>query len=201
VKEHRISKGNPLQCKRLNEIFWLHIEKSSISISDMAKLVGYMVTWTTYGTWLQGDKRGYVKNGKEFDSNKTLLDANRKAISGQRVKLGTGDKEAVRRAILNEAQQMKQKVYAILVWSSHVHIVAENTNEGVGKVVGRYKAAATKALREMGFEGKVWTKGFDKRFCFSERDLGTKVDYVNRHGKRQAEVLVQGREGTADIER
>jgi REP element-mobilizing transposase RayT len=150
----------------------------------MAKTVGYMITFTTYGTWLQGDKRGYVKDGKEFDSNKELLDANRKAMSGQRVKLGTRDKEIVRQAILNEAQQMKQKVRAILVWSSHVHIIAENTNEDVGKVAGRYKAAATKALREMGFKGKVWTKGFDKRFCFNEKDLKIKVDYVNRHGKR-----------------
>jgi hypothetical protein len=48
----------------------------------MAKTVGYMITFTTYGTWLQGDKRGYVKDGKEFDSNKELLDANRKAMSG-----------------------------------------------------------------------------------------------------------------------
>jgi hypothetical protein len=150
----------------------------------MKKIIGYMVTFTTYGTWLQGDGRGYVKDGRELDGNKALLDVNRKAMSGQRVKLGARDKETVGQAILNETRQMKQKVYAILVWSSHVHIVAENTNEQVGKVVGRYKAAATKELRKMGFEGKVWTKGFDKRFCFSERDLRTRVDYVNRHGKR-----------------
>ena len=29
----------------------------------MAKTLGYMITWTTYGTWLQGDERGYVKDG------------------------------------------------------------------------------------------------------------------------------------------
>jgi len=150
----------------------------------MAKTVGYMVTWTTYGPWLQGDERGYVKDGREFDGNKALFDVNRKATSGQRIKLGARDKEIVRQAILNEAQQRKQKVFAILVWSSHVHIVAENTNEQVGKVVGRYKAAATKELRRMGFEGKVWTKGFDKQFCFSEKDLRARVDYVNKHGKR-----------------
>jgi len=33
--------------------------------SEMVKrIIGYMVTWTTYGTWLQGEKKGYVKNGK-----------------------------------------------------------------------------------------------------------------------------------------
>jgi hypothetical protein len=29
----------------------------------MSKIIGYMVTWTTYGSWLPGDERGYVKDG------------------------------------------------------------------------------------------------------------------------------------------
>ena len=35
----------------------------------MEKTLGYMITLTTYGTWLQGDKRGYVKNGITYLSN------------------------------------------------------------------------------------------------------------------------------------
>jgi len=42
----------------------------------MAKTVGYMVTWTTYGTWLQGDRRGYVRDGQVLGEDKTLHDAN-----------------------------------------------------------------------------------------------------------------------------
>jgi len=38
----------------------------------MPRTVGYMITWTTYGTWLQGDERGYVKNGKVLRENKRL---------------------------------------------------------------------------------------------------------------------------------
>jgi hypothetical protein len=161
----------------------------------MKKVIGYMVTFTTYGTWLQGDERGYVKDGTVLNGNEALHYANRRAIGGQRVKLGARDKEIVKQAILNEAQQMKQKVFTILVWSSHVHVVVENINEPVGKVVGRYKAAATKELRRIGFEGKVWSKGYDKRFCFSEEELSAKVDYVNKHeeflsrGRAKGEIL------------
>jgi len=36
-------------------------------------------------------------------------------------------------------------------------------------------------LKKFGFDGKVWTKGFDKWFCFSEKDLKARVDYVNKH--------------------
>ena len=42
----------------------------------MAKTLGYMVTWTTYGTWLQGDERGYVKNGKILSENPALKKVN-----------------------------------------------------------------------------------------------------------------------------
>ena len=29
----------------------------------LSAIVGIMVTWTTYGTWLPGDARGYVEKG------------------------------------------------------------------------------------------------------------------------------------------
>ena len=49
----------------------------------MSEIVGYMLTWTTYGTWLQGDARGYVKNGKILSENKGLEKANRKKRHGK----------------------------------------------------------------------------------------------------------------------
>jgi len=33
----------------------------------MARMIGYMLTWTTYRTWLQGDKRGYVKDDEKTE--------------------------------------------------------------------------------------------------------------------------------------
>ena len=35
-------------------------------------MIAYMVTWTTYGSWLQGDKRGYVKDGQILGGNYNL---------------------------------------------------------------------------------------------------------------------------------
>ncbi len=36
----------------------------------MGKTLGYMVTWTTYGSRLQGDARGFVKDGAEVTIEK-----------------------------------------------------------------------------------------------------------------------------------
>jgi hypothetical protein len=53
----------------------------------VAKTLGYMITWTTYGTWLQGDERGYVKNAKIHPANKALMLANAQLQSQNAVRL------------------------------------------------------------------------------------------------------------------
>src|SRR3972149_9668488 len=145
------------------------------------KLIGYMVTWTTYGTWLQGDKRGYVKNGKILPDNNKLKSANQKQQKFQAVKLNSSQKDIVRKAILQEAQKINQKIPAIAVCSNHVHIVAEVSSESIEKIVHRYKRLSTFVLRKIGLDGKIWSTGFDKRFCFTDKDIEQKVKYVNGH--------------------
>jgi hypothetical protein len=53
----------------------------------MAKTIGYMITWTTYGSQLQSDKRGFVKKGKIYPENKSLADSNIQRLSKNPVKL------------------------------------------------------------------------------------------------------------------
>ena len=147
----------------------------------MGKIIGYMITWTTYGTWLQGDKRGYVKDGKILGENDALLQSNLKRLKNPPTRLDTEHCDIVRRAILKKAKDIRQQIYAIAVRPNHVHIVAERTNETIEKVVSYYKNAARIALRRGGFVGRVWTRGFDKRFCFDRDQLQSKIKYVQDH--------------------
>ncbi len=48
------------------------------------------------------------------------------------------------------------------------------------EVVSHYKNAARIVLQSKGFVGKLWTKGFDKRFCFTEQELQSRVEYVKK---------------------
>ena len=149
----------------------------------MGKFIGYMVTWTTYGSWLQGDKRGYVKDGKIFPKDDALSQSNLKRPKNPSTKLNTEYCEIARLTILNKAIEINQKIYAIAVCSNHIHIVIERTDQSIEKVVSFYKNAALLALREEGFNGKIWTRGFDKRFCFNREDLKNRIKYVNNHYK------------------
>ncbi len=147
----------------------------------MKRIIGYMVTWTTYGTWLQGDERGYVEDGKTFAQNDKLRSANQRQQKSPTVKLNPEQKQIVQNSIIEEAQRINHKIFAIAVCSNHVHIVAGVSEESIEQAVHRYKYSATSALRQIGTHGKIWSKGFDKRFCFADIELENKVRYVRSH--------------------
>lgn len=140
-----------------------------------------MVTWTTYGTWLQGDERGYVKDGEILPGNHKLKFANRNQQKFQTVKLNPSQKQIVRNAILQEAQKVRQKILAIAACSNHIHIVAEVSPESIEQIVHRYKRMSTLYLHNAGLKGKIWSTGFDKRFCFTDKEIENRIKYVNEH--------------------
>jgi REP element-mobilizing transposase RayT len=140
-----------------------------------------MLTWTTYGSWLQGDSRGYVKGGEIIKGDESLENINRARLDGKVVQLSTAERKKVKSAILNEAKELGQIIHCVAVKAGHVHLVVNCIDEEIGRVAGRYKRAATFALRENGFEGKVWTRGYDKRYCFDVESLEARMRYVGRH--------------------
>jgi REP element-mobilizing transposase RayT len=149
--------------------------------NNMARMIGFMVTWTTYGTWLQGDKRGYVKNGTVLEADAELEKRNEELLKHDKVKIPKNLRKTIENAILEEAAEIGQKVYAIAVCSSHVHIVVESIGKRCGYSIGRFKKAATEVLRKNGFPKKIWSKGFDKRYCYHQHELDTKIKYVQKH--------------------
>jgi len=149
----------------------------------MAKTVGYMITWTTYGTWLQGRKQGFVKNGDVRGENVAIKKDCEKKLDDKPVRLGCKEKDVVRDAILEASKRFKQRILAIAVYSNHVHIVCEYVDVPVSVVVGYYKNAGRVALRENGLDGRIWTRGYDKRFCFDEKSLTERIKYVEGHKK------------------
>ena len=140
----------------------------------MGNTVGYMVTWTTYGTWLQGDYRGYVKDGE-------VIKKNEQRLVKEAVRLNITEKQVVRQAIEDEAEKQNVKLDAIAVCSNHVHIVVRYSGCKIEDVVRHFKQAGIAALKKYGMTGKVWTKKYDNRFCFDEKSLQARVAYVNRH--------------------
>ncbi|MFA5424163.1 MAG: transposase [Phycisphaerae bacterium] len=147
----------------------------------MHKTLGYLLTWTTYGTWLQGNKKGYVKNGVIFKPNTPLANTNKQKLKKDPVVLTPVQREIIETAIRIRAGEIGQKIYAVAVCSDHIHLVVDYTTKDLGLIVRHYKTASLKAMRDKGFTGPLWTKGFDKRYCFDEKTLRSRISYVNKH--------------------
>jgi len=149
--------------------------------SNMAKTIGYMITWTTYGTWLQGERKGFVKNGVIRGENIAFKRECGKRLEKEAVRLGNEEKNIIKKAIAAAAKRFQQQIHAIAVCSNHVHVVCEYIDVPIDVIVGYYKNAGRVALQKKGFQGKMWTRGYDKRFCFDEKELQARIKYVNGH--------------------
>lgn len=154
----------------------------------MARTLGYMLTWTTYGTWLQGNDRGYVQEGETLSQNKGLILANKLSQAQGSVRLSKKQRQLVREAILKEAILRKQNVYTLAVKPTHIHIVLQNTAQPIGNMVAYYKKAGRLAIKAVGHAGKLWTRGYDKRFCFDEASLEARIKYVQGHDPTSSDI-------------
>jgi len=74
----------------------------------MSKVLGYMLTWTTYGTWLQGDEKGYLRDGEVLAPNKNLYDWNIANMKKEAIRLSARQKEMVKGAIISECEKAGQ---------------------------------------------------------------------------------------------
>ena len=144
-------------------------------------MIGCMLTWTTYGSWLQGDRRGYVKDGEILGGNEGLQRANQRQMKAQGVTLDMEQRLMVRDAVLQSAKKAGHEVLGLAVGTTHVHLLIGVGGEPWGRVVSRCKNAARKAIEADGFDGKLWTKGFDKRYCNSREELVSRARYIGRH--------------------
>ena len=146
-------------------------------------MTGYMVTWTTYGTWLPGDKRGYVRQGKIMPGDPKILKASQSLQKAATVTLDSEQKAIIRRAILQEAQKIGHTIEALAVCTNHIHLVAYPCEKPIESIVSRYKNVAMFALQKDGPVRRIWTRGFDKRFCFNEKSMKQRIEYVKRHDR------------------
>lgn len=147
----------------------------------MKKVLGYMLTWTTYGSWLQGDKRGYVKDGQILNAAPALENSNKDNLNSPPVSLNSEQRDLIGIAVHNEAVKLNQKILALTVRKSHVHLVVECNFMSASSAVSHYKNAARLLLQSNGFIGRLWTKGYSVRYCFDAEQLSAVINYVNKH--------------------
>ena len=139
------------------------------------------ITWTTYGTWLPGDSRGWKKHKAGEQPPQPLLAAwCRDRLKERPLVLNRAQQIVVEEVIQQHAAIRGWALHAVSVRSNHVHVAA-TACVSPQKVRDQFKANATTALRRMAeplSHRKVWTKGGDIEFIDRDEDLAQVVVYI-----------------------
>jgi hypothetical protein len=79
------------------------------------------VTTTTYGTWLPGDLRDYVRRGIILPHDPNLLERSRTLLKGQPVFLSAPEREQLFHALLAACTEFHYRLSDATIESWHLH--------------------------------------------------------------------------------
>jgi REP element-mobilizing transposase RayT len=155
--------------------------------------IAYHITFTTYGTWLHGDRRGSVdEQHNQYRSAFVSPDAElhkkeQNNLKNPPVILDKNIREVVLKAVLQVCSFRNWAPYAVHVRSNHIHIVVSG-NAKPEKMMIDFKAYATRAIKgsddNQKFIGKYWSLHGSTKYIWTKENLASAIDYVkNRQGK------------------
>jgi REP element-mobilizing transposase RayT len=143
--------------------------------------ITYFITWTTYGTWLPGDTRGWRKTKQGDQPPQPLLEAwCRNRMTESPVLLNETQRDKVESVCREHAQIRGWVLHAVSARSNHVHL-AVTADKKPETVRDQFKANATRVLRQAPdaiTNDKVWTRGGDCEIVDGEDNLERVVEYI-----------------------
>lgn len=115
----------------------------------MPEPLAYFLTWPTYGAWLPGDERGWVryKLGWQPPDPPRKLEAQARMTEAACV-LGQGERDVVERTIADHCRIRGWVLHAVNGRSNHVHVVV-SAQRDPAEVRDQLKAWCTRRLKEL----------------------------------------------------
>jgi REP element-mobilizing transposase RayT len=152
-------------------------------------VLAYFITWTTYGTWLPGDARGWVKRGAwgVHPPDPELERQAHELMVEMTVVLTPAQRTLVEQTIRDHCRIRRWTLHAVNARTNHVHLVV-TADRGPDEVMGQFKAWCSRKLSDQaGLERAVarkagrrrwFTEGGDKQKIESEEHLRNIIQYV-----------------------
>jgi len=149
--------------------------------------LAYFLTWTTYGTWLPGDQRGWFDKPGEWHK----ADEHRQMIASLLMTedacvLNTELRKIVEATIFRHCQVRSWVLHAVNCRSNHVHVVVAAPGYEPEMVMDQFKAWCTRNLKdhdkaqkhEKEARTKWWTERGSRRWINGQKSLDAAVEYV-----------------------
>jgi hypothetical protein len=153
-----------------------------------ADALGYFLTWTTYGTWLPGDERGWVdKSGQFRPPNPALEAVARILLTEEPCFLNDDQRRLVEQTIAKHCAIRGWQLHVVRCRTNHVHVVV--TAPIHPKLVrDQFKAWCTRHLKELqrannpdpsqALRVHWWAEGGSARWLNDEESLGEAILYM-----------------------
>lgn len=149
----------------------------------------YHIIWTTYGTWLPGDARGWIKSGTWTiqAGDRVLEEENRARMAGDAVVLDLEHRDIVEQTIRDHCAIRNWNLHAMNVRTNHVHLVVtadrdpdtvmEQLKAWCSRKLSDAKGATTRIAKNAG--RKRWfTEGGDKEIIQDDAHFHNTIRYV-----------------------
>ena len=146
-------------------------------------MLGCFLPWTTYGTWLPGDERGWVNrhrtHGERVDAPGFTLEKHaRQLLQEAPLIMDLTMRKTVKGAIRQSCHRQGWDLRTIDVRSNHVHLVVVAPEETSAKVMAVLKLAGRKALKTVVNRSCFWTRSGSTRVLYTEASLEAAIRYV-----------------------
>ena len=156
--------------------------------APMPDPLAYFLTWSTYGTWLPGDERGWV----EYRRGWRLPDPIRKLEAEARMTedacvLDAEQRRLVEKTIADHCRIRGWELHAVNCRSNHLHIVV-SADRHPDEVRKQFKAWCTRRLKELqrkrsretvrAVRENWWAERGSRRYINDEESLEAAILYV-----------------------
>jgi len=157
----------------------------------------WFLTWTTYGTWLPGDQRGFVSDvesddgttirhnvpGTEYDANMPDLEAHAASLlKADSVRLSKVQAELLLDQLLETADFRQWTLFAVSIMANHCHVVVGVPGDpDPEKLLGDLKSYGSRILNRTGHtvpHDKRWTKSGSKRKLPDDQAVLNTIQYT-----------------------
>jgi len=152
--------------------------------------LAYFITFTVYGTFLQGDTRLWRSRLKGSQTYQPLLEEwHRDRLKHDVILLSQQQRSAVENEIARLCHYRKWTLWKANARSNHVHVIVSASEFTGARVRDQMKANCTRVLRQgwpVFMNRSVWTVGGDWQCVNSEEELEQVILYAGDVQDRKA---------------
>jgi REP element-mobilizing transposase RayT len=144
--------------------------------------IAFFVTWTVYGTHLQGDELGWRRRRHgEQPPRPRLVNWRRERLKHAIIILSSEQRALVEQEIIRHCEHRSWHIWSVNARTTHIHVVLTAVGFAGSTVRDQLKANGTRGLRELWpkFRDRpVWSVGGDWQCINSDDELEQACHYV-----------------------